>query len=193
MLTITSRMTLTGLSGREITDFLLECDDVAYQAWWPGTHRELHVIAPSRDRSHVGDLVWMDERVGSRHLRMAAEVLQVVPGERVVWGLRPWRLRLPVRLVLTLRDLDAGVVLCHTLTAGWTGWARVFDPLWRVYFSESFARAMDTHARTEFERLGPLLHPDGPGPSAPEATRGPQPQSPRSAGESECGASSRES
>jgi hypothetical protein len=160
VLTITSRMTLPGLTGREVTDFLLDCDDADYRAWWPGTHHQLHVLEPARGRARVGDRVWMDEHVGSRRLRMAAELLQAEPGERLVWGLRPWRLRLPVRLVVTLTDRGDGVVLRHTLTAGWTGWARILDPLWRLYLSQTFARAMDAHAREEFQRLRLLLHPE---------------------------------
>ena len=163
MLTVESRMTLRGLTGREITDLLLECDDATYQEWWPGTHRAFHVIEPGPGTDHVGDLVWMDESVGSRRLRMAAEVLEVAPGERVVWQLRPWRLRPPVRLTLTLRDQGAGVELCHTITAGWSGWARAFDPLWRLYFTDAFAAAMDRHARTEFPLVRNLLHPSPSG------------------------------
>jgi hypothetical protein len=91
---------------------------------------------------------------------MTAEVLEAVPGERLVWRLRPWRLRVPVRLTLTVRNDGVGVVLRRTLTAGWTGWARVFDPLWRLHFTGAFAEAMDRHAKTEFPLLGHLLRPE---------------------------------
>jgi hypothetical protein len=155
-----SQVSVKGLSGREVTDLMVACDDARYQEWWPGTHRAFHVLRSAPGEHHVGDLVWMDEFVGSRHLRMAAEVLEVVPGEKVAWRLRPGRLRLPVRLTLTLRDHDGGVLVRHTLTAGWAGWARVFDPLWRLYFTDAFAAAMDGHAKTEFLRLGHLVHPE---------------------------------
>jgi hypothetical protein len=136
---------------------MVGCDDARYQAWWPGTHHQFHVLRPAPGGDHVGDLVWMDEHVGSRRLRMAAEVVEATPGRRLVWQLRPWRLRLPVRLALTLRDRPGGVVLRHTLTAGWTGWAGVLDPLWRLYLTPGFARALDQHARTEFPLLRDLL------------------------------------
>lgn len=158
MLTLASAMTVPGLTGRELTDFMLDCDDERYQAWWPGTHRQLHVIEPGPG-GHVGDLVWMDELVGRRHLRMRAEVVDAVPGERIVWQLLPWRLRLPVRLTLTLRDTPDGLALTHAITAGWAGRGRVLDPLWRLYFTRSFAAEMDRHARTEFPRLRDVLHP----------------------------------
>ena len=159
MLTLVSEMTVAGITAREITDFMLECDDARYQAWWPGTHRSFHVVEPGPGPGHVGDRVWMDELVGDRHLRMAAEVEAARPGDRIVWRFLSWRLRVPVRLTLAVADCDDGVRVRHALTAGWVGWRRVLDPLWRLYFTRSFAVALDRHARTEFPRLAPLLHP----------------------------------
>lgn len=159
MLVLESELTVAGLTAREVTDFMLDCDDARYQAWWPGTHRSFHVVEPGPGSGHVGDRVWMDELVGDRHLRMAAVVVESTPGERIVWQLLPWGLRLPVRLGLTLHDDPDGVRLRHTLTAGWDGWRRVLDPLWRLYFTRSFAAALDEHARTEFPRLADLLRP----------------------------------
>jgi hypothetical protein len=150
-------MTVQGLTGREITDFLLNCDDDRYRAWWPGTHLELHVLEHGAG-DHVGDVVLMDEYVGSRHLRMVGEVESAVPGEQVVWRLSRGRLPLPIRLSLTLRTLDCGVHLRHSISAGWAGPGRVLDPLWRLYLSRSFADAMDRHAQTEFPLLRDLLH-----------------------------------
>ncbi|WP_206428468.1 hypothetical protein [Mycolicibacterium stellerae] len=158
MLTLESEMTVDGLTGREVTDFLLDCGDDNYQVWWPGTHLELHVLEHGSDQDHVGDVVLMDEYVGSRHVRMVGEVMEAVAGKRIVWGFRPAGLRLPVRLTLTLTDEARGVRLRHTITAGWTGPGRVLDALWRVYFSRSFAGAMDRHVHTEFPLMRDLLH-----------------------------------
>ena len=157
MLRLDSQVTVTGLTGKDITDFLLHPSDEAYQAWWPGTHLEFHVLARGSGDGHVGDVVWMDERIGARRVRMAAEVIEAIPGEKVVWQLRRWRLRLPVRLTLTLRAEDDEVHLRHTITAGWPGRARVLDPLWRLYFSRSFASAMDRHVHTELDLLADRL------------------------------------
>lgn len=159
MLTMQTEVDLRGPSAREVTDFMLECDDTAYAAWWPGTHREFHVVEPGPGAGHVGDRVWMDELVGSRHLRMGATVVVADPGHRIVWQLRPWRLPLPVHLALTVRDEGDHVALRHTLTAGWNGWRRVLDPVWRLYFTAAFTRELDEHARTEFPRLAELLRP----------------------------------
>lgn len=157
MLTIESAMTVDDVTGREIADFLLDCRDDRYQAWWPGTHLEFHVLKPGSGGDHVGDVVLMDEYVGSRRVRMAGKVLEAVPGERIVWQLRLGRLPLPVRLTLALSTSDQAVRLRHTITAGWPGRGRWLDPLWRLYFSRSFAGAMDRHVRTEFPLMRNLL------------------------------------
>ncbi|KZS58073.1 hypothetical protein [Mycobacterium ostraviense] len=151
-------MTVEGLTGHEVIDFLLNCEDDAYQSWWPGTHLELHVLKRGTGGDHVGDLVLMDEYVGSRHVRMVGDVVDVVPGERIVWQLRLGRLPLPVRLTLVLHTGEQGVRLRHTITAGWRGRGHWLDPLWRFYFSKSFAAAMDRHVHTEFPLMRNLLH-----------------------------------
>lgn len=158
MLTLESVMTVDGLTGREITDFLLDCGDDRYQAWWPGTHLELHVLEHGPGADHVGDVVLMDEYIGRRRVRMVGEVIEVAAGKRIVWQFRPGGLHLPVRLTLALSDEGRGVRLRHTITAGWSGRGRVLDPLWRLYFSRSFAGAMDRHVHTEFPLMRDLLH-----------------------------------
>jgi hypothetical protein len=151
-------MRVDGLTGREITDFLLDCGDDSYQAWWPGTHLELHLLEHGPRDDHVGDVVLMDEYIGSRRVRMAGEVIEAAPAKKIVWQLRQGGLRLPVRLTLALSDDKHGVHLRHTITAGWSGHGRVLDPLWRLYFSRSFAGAMDRHVHTEFPLMRNLLH-----------------------------------
>jgi hypothetical protein len=162
VITLQSHVHLDGITARQITDFLLDPRDDTYRAWWPGTHLEFHVISRAPAGDHVGDLVWMDELVGQRRVSMVAEVVEAVPGERLVWRLRRWGVRLPLRVAVALRTDNAGVSLTHTISAGWRGPGRLVDPVWRLYFSESFAREMDQHARTEFPMLRDLLASGGP-------------------------------
>jgi hypothetical protein len=152
-------VSVDGLTAQEVTDFLLDPSDDSYQAWWPGTHHAFHVLRHATGEGHVGDMVRMDEHVGSRRLRTDAEVVQAVPGEKIVWLVRRWRIRLPIRVSLVLQNQENGVLLRHAITVGWSGRGGVFDPLWRLYFSDSFAAAMDQHAHTEFGLLRDLLHP----------------------------------
>jgi hypothetical protein len=155
MLTIETRVEVGQVTGCEITDFLLDPTDGDYRAWWPGTHLRFHVVTPGPD-GHVGDVVRMDEHVGTRRVRMTATVVDAVPGVRIVWQLRKG-IRLPARLTLRLRSRDGGVEVRHTITAGWRGAGRVLDPLFRLWLTRRFIREMDEHARTEFPRLGALL------------------------------------
>jgi hypothetical protein len=105
-----------------------------------------------RGPDHVGDVVLMDEYVGKRRVRMLGIVVQVGPGQKIVWQLRKG-VRLPAWLTLELADRDGGVDLRHTITAGFGGVGQVLDPLLRRYFSAEFATAMDEHARTELPLL----------------------------------------
>ncbi|CQD24363.1 Polyketide cyclase / dehydrase and lipid transport [Mycobacterium lentiflavum] len=147
MFTIESRIHVDGISGQEIYDFLLDCTDERYQAWWPGTHLRLHSVARGED--HVGDVMFMDEYVGRRRVRNTIVVVEAVRGHRIVWQFGR-RFRLPVRLTLELTDQDGGVDLRHVISVGYRGIGRVFDPLLRLYFDREFAAAMDEHVRTEF-------------------------------------------
>jgi hypothetical protein len=120
-------------------------------------HLQLHVIARGDD-SHVGDVLVMDEYVGARRLRLHAIVEEAVAGSRLVWRLKAG-VRLPVWLSL---EFDGGVdrvLITHRIHAGWSGWGRLFDPLWRLYLSPAFASAMDAHVHEEFRALRARLHP----------------------------------
>ena len=132
-----------------------EAPDESYRAWWPGTHLQLHI----RERAggdHVGDIIYMDEYVGRRRLRMSAIVTEAVPGEKLVWRFKRG-IELPASLHLELADYDGGVRITHTIRVGFRGAGRVFDPALKLFLSPGFARDMDDHARTEFPRLRDLL------------------------------------
>ena len=154
MLTVRSQVLVEGITGSEITEFLLHPTDDRYRAWWPGTHLHFHVVSASP--GHVGDVVWMDEYVGGRRLRMAGVVDAVEPGRRIVWQLKRW-VRLPARLRLELTDEHGGCLVRHTVEAGYQGLGRILDPFLRLYVTPRFAAALDEHVRTEFPKLRDLL------------------------------------
>jgi hypothetical protein len=155
MIVMRTKVHVAGLSGIEVTEFLAKPSDAKYRRWWQGTHLELHLVKPSG--RGVGDLVYMDEFIGARRVRMTGVVVESVPGKRITWHLEKG-IRLPVRLSLELEDDDEGVTVEHTLRIGFAGIGRVLDPIFRIYFSEKFARAMDEHVRTEFPKLERMLH-----------------------------------
>ena len=150
VLTFETKLRVDGITGRQIFDFLANPNDGAYQQWWPGTHLEFHPLKRSDD--HVGDVIYMDEYIGERRVRMKGVVVEAVPEHRLVWRLRKVT-RLPVRLSLDLTDDQSGVVITHTIEAGFKGPGSLLDPLIRLYFSSKFAAAMDEHVKTEFPLL----------------------------------------
>jgi uncharacterized protein YndB with AHSA1/START domain len=156
MLTVETRTSIEGLTGREVFDFLANPSDREYQRWWPGVHLAFHTL--SRADGHVGDVVFMDEYVGARRVRLAGVVVEAEPGKRLVWQFKAG-IRLPVWLSLDLTDAGDRVSITHRIRAGWSGFGRVLDPLLRLYFTRGFAAAMDEHVRTEFQRLRERLHP----------------------------------
>lgn len=154
MLVLQTDVRVDGATAAEIFDFLVEPDDESYRAWWPGTHHQFHLV--SRGEDHIGDVVYMDEHVGRRRLRMTAVVEEAVRGKAIVWRLRRG-VKLPARLVLELRDEGDAVAVRHTLRIGSSGPGRVFDPLLRGFAGRRFAHDLDEHVRTEFPLLRDLL------------------------------------
>ena len=155
MLSLATSVHVTGLSGLEITDFLSTCDDEAFRRWWPGTHLHFHTVkgAPGK----VGSVVFLDEFIGDRHVKLTCDLTDLVPGRKLVWHLRRPLFRLPVRLVFRLRDDDTGVQIEQSIQAGFSGFASFLDPVFRLFFSPNFAAAKDKHVRTEFPKLRDLL------------------------------------
>jgi hypothetical protein len=163
MITLQSQLHADGIRGNEIVDFLLSCTDQAYQAWWPGTHLQLHTLA--RYPNSVGNIVIMDEFIGKRRIKLLG-VVRVAEPTKIVWQLRKG-IPLPVWLALELVDDAAGATITHTIRAGFDGLGQFFDPLFRLYFSDEFGCAMDEHVKTEFPKLRDLLrHPDQAAPIA---------------------------
>ena len=103
----------------------------------------------------------MDELVGSRHVQVTCDLTYLVRGKTLVWHLRRPLFRLPVRLVFRLQDDEVGVQIEQSIQAGYSGFARFLDPVFRLVFPESFAAAKDEHVRTEFLKLKDFLCRDG--------------------------------
>ncbi len=154
MITIQSKIDLDSMRGKDVYNFFINPTDHAYQNWWPGTHLEFHYLR--HKPNHIGSVIYMDEWVGKYRLRAAAVVVEVVPGRKIVWHFQKG-IRVPVRLALEFTDHTKGMTITHTLQAGFQGLGAIFDPLFRIYFSDKFARALDEHAQIEFPRLQDIL------------------------------------
>jgi hypothetical protein len=114
MLVFESRVDVAGLTGREVTDFMVSCTDGRYRRWWPGTHLQFHALG--RATGGVGDVVVMDEFIGRRRLRLRGVVEVVEPGRMLVWRFRKL-VPLPARLSLELSAVPGGVSVRHTITS----------------------------------------------------------------------------
>lgn len=93
------------LNGREVTDFMLNCDDASYQAWWPGVHLQFHTVR--RVTGDVGNAVYMDEYVGRFRLKFHAVVTAAIPGKEITWQFIRG-VRLPGKLILAPRRSGRG-------------------------------------------------------------------------------------
>lgn len=154
MITLQSKLHVEGIGGMPIYDFLIHPNDHAYQRWWPGTHLEFHNL--SCTPNNVGNVVYMDEYVGKHRVRMRGIVTEAQLGKKITWQFK-WIIRLPVWLSVELEDDREGVVVTHTIKAGFSGIGSILDTIFRLYLSDEFTKAMDDHARIEFPRLGALL------------------------------------
>jgi hypothetical protein len=157
MIEIRSVTHVAGLKGIEVTTFLLNPTDIGYRMWWKGTHLQLHPIKGSMG---TGEAVYMDEYIGARRVRMTAIVIESIAGAKITWQLKKI-ITLPAWLSLELEDDDQGVIITHTIRAGFAGAGHILDPILRIYFSETFTRALDEHVKTEFPKLRDMLHPQG--------------------------------
>ncbi len=155
MFSILTRTHVPGLSGRDITDFLSTCTDDAFRSWWPGTHFHLYTVKGSP--GSIGSVVFMEEAIGERRIKVTCELVDLVTGRTLVWQLRRPLFRLPVRLVLQLKDDDTGVAIEQSIDVGFSGFASRLDPLFRLFFPKRFAAAKDEHVRTEFPKLRDFL------------------------------------
>jgi hypothetical protein len=143
-----------GLSGADAYGFMLNCTDEEYRRWWPGTHVAFHTL--KRYLGDIGNLVCFDEYVGRRRLRFKGIVVKAEPGAELVWQMKAL-VRLPGRLSLRFRDEADGVVIAHTLSAGFQGIGKVLDPFIRLYLTRRFEADLAAHAQTEFTRLRSIL------------------------------------
>ena len=144
-----------GLTAKQVVDFLLNATDGDYQKWWPGVHLQFHTVR--RYPGDIGNVVYMDEFVGSTRLKMKSVVVEVVHDRTIVWQMKKG-LRWPVWLSLQLEDDNVGVSISHTVRAGFSGIGKVLDPLFRFYLSARFAVDLDEHVKAEFPKLRDMLN-----------------------------------
>lgn len=154
MLIFKTEVNISGITGKEVTDFFLDCDDIAYQKWWRGTHFRYHFI--KRSPRVVGSIIFIDEMVGKYRLKKEAIIIKFVPAKEFVCQFK-WFIRLPAKFLIRLEDNKDGLRIMHQVTVGLNGLGRILDPFLRIVYSKPFEDALDEHVRIEFQKLRDFL------------------------------------
>ncbi len=138
MITLQSSVHVNGIGGGPLFDFLINPNDRDYQRWWPGTHLEFHTV---RQRpGQVGDVIYMDEYVDKRRVQMSGVVIEAIPGKKITWQMKEW-IRLPVWVDVELEEDAQGVMVIHTIKAGFNGMGRLLDGIFRLYLTRQYSPA----------------------------------------------------
>jgi len=131
-----------------------------YSSWWPGEHLQFHITKPS-DANHLGDIVFMDEYLGkNRRLTFHAVVITANYPNKIEWQMIKAKVRLPAIVELELTDTDEGVQLKHELRIGYSGIGKWLDPFIKLYFNQSFQKALTEHCEIEWFKLAEYLAAD---------------------------------
>lgn len=138
MIRLQTDIRVPGLNSREVTDFMLNCDDASYQAWWPGVHLRFHTVR--KVAGDVGNLIYMDEYVGRFRLKFHTVVTAAIPGKEITWQFVRG-VRLSGRLILRLEDEAEGAAISHVVEAGFHGPGRIFDAILRASGSRANSQA----------------------------------------------------
>ena len=154
MIIIRSNVHVPAICGARIIDFMLNCADSEYQKWWEGTHFQFHTI--KRNPDNFGNLVYLDEFIGSRRLRTKAIVRDIIPDTMITWQAK-MIFKLPVRIILEVSNDRNGTNISHVIKAGFLNMGRLLDPIFRLYLSKTFQSYMDEHVKIEFPLLGKML------------------------------------
>lgn len=145
-------------TAEQIYDFMISPNDEQYHQWWPEEHRQFHITKPG-SKNHLGDEVYFDENLGTAHrLAFHAKVRTAHRPHTIVWQMKKGGVRLPAFLELTLRDSLDGLKIRHELKIGYASIpGKLLDPLIRLYFNQSFQRALEMHGKAEWPKLASLL------------------------------------
>jgi hypothetical protein len=155
MVILETQINVPDLSAKSVFDFMIDCTDEKYQQWWPKTHLAFHTI--SRQEDNIGSLVLFDEMIGKRRLMFQAMIIKSLPRQEIVWQMKKMIL-LPAWLSLKFQNTEDGVLITHSLSAGFRGLGKVFDPIIRLYLNKKFEKELAAHANMEFNKLSLLVN-----------------------------------
>jgi hypothetical protein len=144
-------------NAHDFFEYLTEPTDASYRSWWPGVHRRFQIVRRGDRESHVGDVVFMDEQVGSRRLAARWTVVCTERDQLMSWQLTR-RVRLPAWLDISLVDHGPDLELTHVIRVGYASRAgRLLDPVLQLMFPPDYRREVTEHAQEEFPRLAAVI------------------------------------
>jgi len=157
MITHIVELTVPNATSQQFYDFMITPCDKRYSEWWPNEHLQFHIVKHG-DENHLGDVVFMDEHLGrNRRLTFHAVVVTATCPNKIEWQMKKAGIRLPAIVELTLNDSDKGVQLKHELRIGYSGIGKLLDPFIKLYFNQSFRKALEEHCKVEWFKLAEYL------------------------------------
>jgi len=139
-------------------DFMIAPTSARYRAWWPGEHLDFNIVKRGA-KNHLGDVVFMDEYLGSKNRRLTgfAVIVRAKRPNHIVWQMKKAGLRLPIFVSLRLKDTPNGVIVKHEVRIGYRSLGTALDPLIRLYFNKSYQHALEVHCKKEWPMLAKYL------------------------------------
>jgi len=158
MIIHTVKQIIPNIKARQIYDFMINPNDKSYSEWWQGEHLRFNIVKRGNSK-HLHDVVYFDEYLGKRHrLTFYALVVKADRPNLIVWQMIKSGVKLPAVVALQLRDSSRGLMLKHELRLGFKGIGKIFEPLIKFYFNDSFQNALQEHCNEEWFRLRELLN-----------------------------------
>lgn len=153
MIRYATNLVVQNAKAEQFYDFMINPNNENYCAWWPEEHLKFY-ITKSGDERHLGDEVYFDEYLGeSRRLKFFADVITANRPTNIVWQMKKFGIRFPAFLSLEFTDIEKGLKINHELRIGFGGIGKILNPLIRIYFTKSFANALEKHCLEEWPRL----------------------------------------
>ncbi|MCL2376033.1 MAG: hypothetical protein FWC76_01425 [Defluviitaleaceae bacterium] len=151
-------VTVQNATAQQFYDFMIAPTSARYRAWWPGEHLEFYIVKHGT-KSHLGDVVFMDEYLGGKGRRLTgyAVVVKAKRPNHIVWQMKKAGLRLPIFVSLRLKDTPGGLIVAHEVRIGYRGLGKALDPLIKLYFNKPYRQALETHCKIEWPKLAQYL------------------------------------
>ena len=157
MITHTVELCVPSARAKQFYDFMINPCDKRYSEWWPNEHLQFHIVKHGNE-NHLGDVVFMDEYLGrNRRLTFHAVVITASYPNKIEWQMKKAGIRFPAVVELGLNDSDEGVKLKHELRMGYLGIGKLLDPFIKLYFNQSYRKALEEHCKVEWFKLAEYL------------------------------------